>query len=325
MEEIPLDKKTDLLKNSSLFSRFMERDLKIIAGYSEYQHFKKGEIIFKKGSEREGLFIIEYGEVSITKSLDKGKEINLARYITGDSFGEMDLLKNSSKSANAVAEKDSKLLVFPKEGTFYRDVLQKHPEISARILYKLLATIAGRIRNTNSLISEKSPWINDLRRQLFCDQVTGLYNRSFLENDFAVHLPKYGETTSLLIIKPDNLKEVNDKYGHVAGDKFLRLMAIYIQSILREDDIGVRYKGAELSVILPDTNIEEANKIAVEIKSVLNEVNISNIINKDRNISVSIGVACYPDDADNNLKLIDIACEKMYVARDNGGNQIEST
>ncbi len=324
MEKIPMKKKEkiELLRKADLFSRLMERDLEIIAEYSQYQHFKKGDVIFSEGNHNDGLFLVKDGEVLITKNKKDGGEINLARFISGESFGEMDLLRNASRNANAIADLDSTLLVFPKSGTFYKDVIQEHPEISARMLYKLLAIVAGRIRNTNKLISEKSPWIRDLRRQLFSDQLTGLYNRSFLEKDFATLLPNYGEATSLIMMKPDNFKEINDEFGHDAGDKVLRLMAIFIQSNLREDDIGIRYRGNELAAILPDTEMEEAIRIAEEIRSTVFEMDISHIIRDDIRVTVSIGISTYPFHADDNLKLIDVAYSKLFEARENGGNRI---
>ncbi len=60
------------------------------------------------------------------------------------------------------------------------------------------------------------------------------------------------------MLKPDNFKEINDNFGHDVGDKVLRLLAIFLQSILREDDMGVRYRGDEFAAILPNTSTEEA-------------------------------------------------------------------
>ncbi len=323
MEKISMKEKIKLLKKTDLFSRFMERDLEVIAKHSQYHDYKKGELIFKDGSQEEGLFIIKKGEALITKHKSDDEDINLARFITGECFGELDLLKNAPRNANAIAEKDTTLLAFPMKGKFYKDVIQKHPEISARMLYKLLAIIAGRIRNTNRLITEKSPWIRDLRRQLFSDQLTGLYNRSFLEEDFAELLPGFGETTTLVMLKPDNFKDINDEFGHDAGDKVLRLMAIFVQSILREDDIGVRYRGNELAIVLPDTETEDAIKIAEEIRSTVNDMDISHIINNtDLNVTISFGIATYPVHAEDNLKLIEIAYNKMFEARNGGGDKI---
>jgi len=317
--------KIELLKKADLFSKLTKQDLEVVAKNSQYQHFDKGQIIFSEGSDEDGLYIIKEGEVIITKRKNDKKDVNIARFISGESFGEMDLLKNSPKNATAIAEGDITLLRFPPKGILFKDVLQNHPEISARLLHKLLAIVAGRIRNTNRLISEKSPWIQDLRRRLYSDKLTGLFTRSFIEEDFATLLPKYGENTSLIMMKPDNFKEINDRFGHDAGDKVLTLMAIFFLSILREDDIGVRYRGDEFAAILPDTGIEDAVNLAEELRCTLYEMDIGHITDGDiSNMTVSIGVATYPIHADDNIQLANIASEIMFMARNSGGNRVLS-
>ena len=107
------------------------------------------------------------------------------------------------------------------------------------------------------------------------------------------------------------------------GDKVLRLMAIFMQSIFRENDIGLRYRGDELAAILPDTSKEDALKIAQDLKSAVSELNIGNATDgKLEKITVSIGLATYPDHASNNIMLADRAHEKMFEAREKGGNRI---
>ncbi len=320
-----LFEKIQLLRNASLFSKLREAELEIVAAYSEYYDFKQGQTVFSEGSNAEVLYIIKEGEVFVSRENQSRGVIDLARYISNESFGELSLLTSKSRTATAIAEKDTTLLIFPMEGVNFKDVLEKHPEISARILHKFLAIIAGRIRNTNKLISEKTPWIRDLRRQLFSDKLTGLYNRTFIEEDFAAFLPQYGEFTSLIMLKPDNFKEINDNFGHDVGDKVLRLLAIFLQSILREDDMGVRYRGDEFAAILPNTNTEEALAIADDIRSTIMEMDISNATNGELDkISVSIGVSTYPFHASDNIMLADRAHEKMFEAREKGGNRVLS-
>lgn len=321
-----LSEKIQLLRNASLFSKLREAELEIVAAYSDYYSFKKGDIIFNEGSVAEELYIIKSGEVLITREKENNEIIDVARFISNEYFGELSLLIHNPRTATAVAGKDTTLLTFPLKGFDFREVLEKHPEISARILHKFLATIAGRIRNTNKLISEKTPWIRDLRRQLFSDKLTGLYNRSFMENDFVTLLPGYGTSTSLLMIKPDNFKEINDTFGHDAGDTVLRLIAIFFQSILREDDIAVRYRGDEFAAILPNTTAEEAYVIAEDLRLAIKDMDISNATDGElNNITVSIGLAVYPDHAANSIMLADRAHEKMFEAREKGGNRILST
>lgn len=105
----------------------------------------------------------------------------------------------------------------------------------------------------------------------------------------------------------------------------LRLLAIFLQSTLREDDIGVRYRGDEFAAILPNTSNEEALEIADDIRSTIMDMNISNATNGElEKVTVSIGVSTYPVHASDNIMLADRAHEKMFEAREKGGNRVLS-
>ncbi len=316
-------KKIELLRNAGLFSMLKEKELEIVAKYSEYYDYEKGKTIFKEGSKAEELHIIKDGEILIRKKTKKGSHKDLARFISGDCLGEMDLLETTPRTESAIADKKTTVLTFPRKGVHFKEVLTNHPEVSANILHKLLVIIAGRIRSTNKLVSEKTPWIEDLRKQLLNDKLTGLLNRTFLDEDLGALLPQYENKTCVLIIKPDNFKIINDNYGHDAGDKSLILIADTIKQTLRKKDIAARYKGDEFSVILPDTDIDKAVKISDKLKDAINEINMIKIISdKNFKILVSIGFSVYPDNASNNKLLLKLAYEKMLKARNNGGNCI---
>ena len=100
-------------------------------------------------------------------------------------------------------------------------------------------------------------------------------------------------------------------------------MAIFLQSELRENDIGIRYCGDEFAAILVNTDKNEAIQIAKEIHSTYKSMILSRITGTDDlRIKVSIGIALYPENSDNSKKLVDIAYNKMRKARDMGGSSI---
>jgi len=315
--------KIELLRNAGLFSMLKEKELEIVAKYSEYYDFEKGKTVFAEGSKAGELHIIKDGEIVIRKEAKKGRQKDIARYISGNCFGEMDLLENIPRTASAIADKKTTVLTFPRRGIKFKEVLSNHPEVSANILHKLLVIIAGRIRSTNKLVSEKTPWVEDLRIQLLNDKLTGLYNRTFLDEDLATLLPGYNNKTCVLVIKPDNFKIINDNYGHDAGDKSLVIIANTIKTVIRKNDIAARYKGDEYSVILPDTDIKNAYDICEKLKYAINNIDVSDFISDENfKILVSIGFSVYPDDSTNNKKLLKSAYDKMLKARNNGGNRI---
>lgn len=236
----------------------------------------------------------------------------------------MDLLENRVMGATAQADSDAVLLVFPARGTKFQDVLARYPDISARILHELMAAIAGRIRGTNRLISEKSQWVNDLKRQLYYDKLTGLYNRTFLDEEFPRQLDDYGPATSLIMIKPDQFKAINDRCGHEAGDRALKLIAYGIKSHIRDTDIAARFRGDEFAVILPGAVLDTALTCAEHLREHLGKLDFDHITGGGFATTVSIGAAVYPAHGRDPKRLIETCFNRMFAARELGGNIIIS-
>jgi len=269
------------------------------------------------------LYILSRGEVVVSKKTEQGHSIDLARFIPGDCFGELSILDGKPRTGTAVAAADSTLLVFPERSLSFRGLLERHPAIFAQILHKLLAIVAGRIRSTNALISERSPWVQQLRRQLLSDELTGLYNRTFLDEDFKEQLAQYGDSTCVLMIKPDNFKAINDTYGHEAGDAVLKLLASTIKSELRDSDIAVRYRGNEVAVILPDTVAPTALSIADKIREAIHQIDTAPVLDGNRiSVTGSVGIALYPDNSTDSAELVERAFARMWEAREAGGNRV---
>jgi diguanylate cyclase (GGDEF)-like protein len=317
-----LSAKLGLLKGVSLFSTLKNRELEVVAQNSEYFTYRKGDIIFHEGSRGGGLYVISQGGVLITKKREDGDTMNIAQFIQGESFGEMDLLENRAMTASAKAESETVLLIFPSPGTRLQDVFDRHPDISALILHELMAVIAGRIRGTNRLISERSQWVQDLKRQLYFDKLTGLYNRAFLDEEFPKQLVDYGTETSVIMIKPDNFKTINDRCGHEAGDRALQLIAFSIKSQVRHTDIVVRYRGDEFAVIFPGTGLGMALVFAEHIRSLMSKLDYAHITGDGFTTTVSIGLGTFPLHAADPKDLIALCFNRMFSARDGGGNRV---
>jgi diguanylate cyclase (GGDEF)-like protein len=202
------------------------------------------------------------------------------------------------------------------------------PQIKARILRNLLAIVARRIRSTNSLIAEKSPWVQELRRQVMLDKLTGLYNAGYLEEEFPRRLQQHPKDTCFLMIKPDNLKNLNDSYGHQAGDRTLQLMASELRRQLGDRGIPIRYKGDVFSVILPETGLGRARELAEQIREGMSKIDVSEVSlgsaepRTDLGITVSIGVTAHPNGGRSAFELTERAYENLFTARNRGGNRI---
>jgi len=156
------------------------------------------------------------------------------------------------------------------------------------------------------------------------DELTELYNmRGFsivMDRAFSQAV-RYSRPLSVLMIDSDNLKVVNDKHGHEAGNELLRHIATGIKTHLRTTDVPARYGGDEFVVLLPDTDAEAARDVAERIRdSIVRrplELRTDTILT-----TVSIGIASYPADGHSKEVLLERADQAMYRAKDDGRNRV---
>ncbi|WP_417666101.1 diguanylate cyclase [Pseudidiomarina sp.] len=170
-------------------------------------------------------------------------------------------------------------------------------------------------------ISEQLKIEQNLKRAAEHDQLTGAYNRRFGDSILRAELERsqrYGVPASLLIFDIDLFKEVNDSFGHLAGDAVLKNLVTLTQNRLRESDVLIRWGGEEFLVLLPNTDLSGAMQFAESLRKSIHETTFSDVVT---NISVSIGVcaASSGDDLDAWILRVDKA---LYKAKENGRNQV---
>jgi diguanylate cyclase (GGDEF)-like protein len=319
-----MSKKIDLLKNIEMFSGLTKNELTEFSKLCKYLDYRKNSYVFKKGEESSSFFIVAEGEITILdKSSDKDEQI-LANFIPGEIFGEFDLFEDDRRTAYAIASKKTRLLRFPAGDEDVNVIFRKNPEIFAKICYCLITINAGRIRHTNKLVTEKTSWIEDLKERMLKDKLTGFYNKSFLDEELPSLLAENNEQLSLLVVKPDDFKTINDTFGHEAGDKALIEISETVRSRLNDKGIPVRFRGNEFIVLFMNTELKEALKSAEELHRVLSSIDIGMIIgDKTLMLTYSFGLAVYPDNSDNIDELIEMAYSRMFKQRDKGGNGIQ--
>jgi diguanylate cyclase (GGDEF)-like protein len=190
-----------------------------------------------------------------------------------------------------------------------------------RILIEILARYAA-----NSI--ENAKIFQQIERRAFIDELTGFYNYRGFEQQLEAKLELMREEEgllALLVIDVDHFKKVNDEFGHLMGNQALQHIANVLKQHVRKNDIVARYGGEEFTVILPDTNREEAYDIAERMRqAVRNQVVIlSEDLTSEKEIviknTVSIGIAVYPEQAEDGLSLVRHADRAMYVGAKQAG------
>lgn len=156
------------------------------------------------------------------------------------------------------------------------------------------------------------------------DELTKLYNRrSFLDVlDKQLHQARRTDRTfSLLLADCDNLKIVNDRYGHEAGNLLLQTIADGLRCCLRGSDYAARYGGDEFIVLLSDTSMAPALHVAERIKTLL-ESNKFHYRGDTLGTTVSIGISCFPKNGETAEELLRHADQAMYASKRDGKNRI---
>ena len=156
------------------------------------------------------------------------------------------------------------------------------------------------------------------------DDLTGLYNmRGFtiMADRLFGQAIRYNRPASMLMIDADNLKAINDLHGHEAGNRLLKMVAKCIEIELRHTDVLARYGGDEFVVLLPETAADRAVEVAQRI---IKEVATAPLEFEGKRIetSVSIGLACYPEDGRSIDAVQARADRAMYLAKEQGRNKV---
>jgi diguanylate cyclase (GGDEF)-like protein len=310
-----------ILAQTELFAAFEKQRLEEISEFCSPERFPAGSIVFECGHEGDALFIVEDGEIAVTMEGEDERKQEIARYIAGDHFGEMDMMMQIKRNACARAVRDSKVLRFPCRNKSLADLMRVYPSAGARLIHTFIRITAGRIRHANSLLKENSPWVQEMRNQVYRDKLTGLYNKTFLAEQLPSYLGK--ESLSLLFVKPDNFKEINDTYGHEAGDHALIIAAGALSRRVKEGVLVCRFAGNEMACVFPETNKDAARKEAEDIRSMMNSLDLSSAAGTSGfRLSASIGIAVYPEYTGDAGELIAMAHELPLIGRGRGGNKI---
>jgi len=165
------------------------------------------------------------------------------------------------------------------------------------------------------------------RELSYVDALTGIHNRRYLDEALSAEVQKalrHGSSFILLMIDIDDFKLYNDKNGHQKGDAALARIGKLLKSACRGYDIVARYGGEEFAVVCPGAGGENARELAGRILNGISEEKFNGEESlPSGSLTVSIGVACFPEHAGNGEDLIRCADEALYVAKRTGKNNIK--
>ncbi len=182
----------------------------------------------------------------------------------------------------------------------------------------------ARITEHASLAIANRRLMTALQGMASTDGRTGLANsRSFDETlEDRLRARDAGDPLAVLMLDIDHFKDFNDRNGHPAGDQALRSFARVLQFAVRDGDVAARYGGEEFVVMLPGASASEATVVAERIRSQVEATTIELSPGHRDQMTVSIGVAVWPTDADERVKLLEVADAALYRAKNSGRNRV---
>lgn len=159
------------------------------------------------------------------------------------------------------------------------------------------------------------------------DDLTLLYNRRYLKRKLEEEIKRskrFGRSLAFVMIDIDHFKKYNDSHGHPRGDEVLKDLARIIVDNCRDVDLVARYGGEEFSMLLPETARSDAFQQAERVRMLIEDYSFEGEeLQPDGRLTVSLGIAIYPDDAKSKREIVEFADRALYWAKESGRNQVK--
>jgi diguanylate cyclase (GGDEF)-like protein/putative nucleotidyltransferase with HDIG domain len=183
------------------------------------------------------------------------------------------------------------------------------------LLRTLADLIAGALHNAFSF--------QKAQEQAITDGLTGVKTHRFFMEALSAEWKRStraGRAFALVLMDLDRFKFVNDFYGHLEGDLVLQRVGHILETNCRRSDVVARYGGDEFVILMPETNMEHARQLATKLRGWVS----ADPLLREKNISASFGIACYPLHGSSPQELIQVADASMYLSKHQGGNAVST-
>jgi diguanylate cyclase (GGDEF)-like protein len=185
--------------------------------------------------------------------------------------------------------------------------------------------VIGILASQAAVAIERGSMLQQLTVAALTDPLTEVYNRRHFEHQLTNELKRaqrYGHRVSLLLVDIDRFKRINDKFGHQTGDIVLQHVVDVMRRVVRETDVLARYGGDEIALILPCTGLEDAQIVAERIRATVEAAPPAILHNEKQRLTLSIGVAAFPEHGSDRDRLLQITDQALYEAKAKGRNRV---
>jgi diguanylate cyclase (GGDEF)-like protein len=197
------------------------------------------------------------------------------------------------------------------------------------VINRMASALQHERENLERSVAERTRELQEanarLERLAVTDGLTGVFNHRRFQEQLQAELlrsERHKRPMGVLMVDVDFFKKVNDAMGHPAGDELLRRLAEVLSADLRATDLIARYGGEEFAVILPETTKSEAMQVAERMRQAVETRINSGERTWPNKVTVSIGVATFPEDGKSGEQVLTAADQAMYVAKRQGRNRV---
>jgi diguanylate cyclase (GGDEF)-like protein len=314
----------EFLNQIDIFSLLSPEEIDRIISLFRSHEIDEGRILFREGDEGNELFIVMSGVMASSIRLMDGSQREIAAFHAGNFFGDMSIFEKAPRSATCYCKKKSVLLSLH-EKDFYR-MIELHPEIATKIMYRMLNITTQRLRDTGEFLSDMVHWGEAARRRAITDGLTGAYNRRFLDDALESRFEmsrNRAESFTMIMVDLDYFRNVNESYGNEAGDKAIIEVVHVINRHLGEHDVLARFGGDEFTILMPGTDCAAACGISEKIRAEVESLDILKSYGGPMSrMTLSIGIASYPEHARSVQEIKEAADHALYRAKEGGRNRV---
>lgn len=315
---------TAILENVEIFSDLTVDELKRIARQLHVHTMEKNQVLFREGDSGSEMFIVESGKLGISVKTEDGSDLDITEFGPGDFFGEMSVFEQEARSATCYTKSASRLLSLHDESLL--NLIDKNPQTAMKIMQRMLTITRSRLDNTGSFLSDMVQWGEAARKRSITDELTGFYNRRYLDESLPSLVSNAEESNSPLavcMLDLDHFRTINEEISHEVGDMAIQAAVGILEDVLLPTDIVVRYGGDEFVIIMPDTNVEDAESRAWKVCHGVAALDVlSGYECSIKRVTTSIGLAAVPGHGVTSKAVSEAADKALYQAKESGRNRV---
>jgi diguanylate cyclase (GGDEF)-like protein len=319
----------DFIAALPLFRDMSGLEVNAVCAFLEPRRYAKGEEVFREGESGKELFLVRYGRIGsyVTQSDLTRREVY--EFGPGVLFGEMAIIEDEPRSATCYAKEDSELLVL--DGIDFYRLVWEHPVIGVKLLSSMARVMTSWLDEASGFLKGLVRYGQAARRRAVTDELSGLFNRRFLEENMATRFARGAGSShrcALLMLDIDRFRDINAAFGPACGDAAIAATAAAFVPLLRESEVAARLSGDEFAVFIPNGGMERALELGEAMRAAAASLALELPAPPEPPtgralITVSVGAAASPEHASSAEELVAAADRALYKAKEGGRNRVE--